>query len=73
MCLGTDLEGGLRFWAEPDVHCSQCKVVFLIVVRFAPGPRVSVHLGYHHKLLALSLYLPTHTRYKYLKIFPPLN
>lgn len=56
MCVGTDLEGGLKIWAESNVHRSQCRVVFSIFMRVGPGPRFSVHTGYCNKLLALSLH-----------------
>lgn len=56
MCVSADLEGRHKIWAESNVHHSQCKVAFLIFMRFGPGPRFSVHPGYCYKLLVLSLY-----------------
>lgn len=71
-----------KIWKEyskaglnPMSAAVSARLSFLIFMGFGPGCRFSVRPGYRNKLLALSLHY-AHTyifRYKYLKIFPPLN
>lgn len=42
-------------WAKPNVHWSQWKVVFWVLMGFGWGPMLSLCPDYWNKLLALSL------------------